>query len=86
MYRVRNGVVYWRGRVTRTAGDWPSGLTEIAATPAVAQPESLLYTAAGARGGRYLTMAIDDRLMVASAAATAEVHLEAIPPYLAASA
>ena len=43
-YRVKNGYVSYKGRVTRTAGPWPNAYTTITATmPAAAQSPDTFY-------------------------------------------
>lgn len=78
----RDGVIYLFGRVTRDAGAWPDALTKVATMPAAARPAQMLYTSGMSRFGHPLSVAVDDRLIVKSESATAEVQLESIPPYL----
>lgn len=78
----RDGAIYLFGRVTRDAGAWPDALTKVATMPAAARPAQMLYTSGMSRFGHPLSVAVDDRLIVKSESATAEVQLESIPPYL----
>lgn len=84
-WRIKGGVVYWRGRVTRQAGNWPAALTLFANIPSAAQPDGgLIYAPAIARGAVVLLVAVDSTLRVTTAASTAEIELNSIPPYIAA--
>lgn len=86
-WRVRDGIVFWRGRITRDAGNWQPGFNHCANIPAAAQPTGLHYTSGMARSGIVLAVAIDHRLQVlprTATGATNEIELGSIPPYLAA--
>ena len=82
-WRVRDGWAMMRGRVTRAAGNWPTGAyTEVAATPPAAQPTRLRYTAGASNTGLPLGVAIDHRIQVHGApSATAVLELGTIPPW-----
>lgn len=83
-YRVKNGYVSYKGRVTRTAGPWPNVYTTITATmPAAAQSPDTLY---GMGMSRYspLPYAIGSKISITSGGAASpnsEFELRSIAPF-----
>lgn len=83
-YRVKNGYVSYKGRVTRTAGPWPNAYTTITATmPAAAQSPDTFY---GMGVSRYspLPYAIGSTISITSGGAASpnsEFELRSIAPF-----
>ena len=86
-YRVIGGVTHLRGRLTRTAGNWPTGVfTAVATLPVAAAPAQQAYVTATNRGNSLFSVSIAaaGAITVSGSAATgttAEVELSSIPPF-----